>query len=207
MHSLSVEQFKDGIQIALNLDPEPRSSSSTTLSTPEQDAHLKTRTHFYQTSLTVHTDVTSWIDMRVILSKWNQKPYLLMKIPPLLKEKLQDVNAIMMEKLKSYFPDAVIRPWVSKEHEWIRFSIPRQDLPDHRQGPSYVEIEEPGQGTTLIYGGSGIQDRLDGKELCALLEFEFHYVYKSGNVVGFTPRLLKLIDYTPTASLSGYNSL
>jgi hypothetical protein len=78
---------------------------------------------------------------------------------------------------------------------------------DNRQGPLYIEIEEPGQGTTLIYGGSGIQDRLDGKELCVLLEFEFRYVYKSGNVVGFTPRLMKLIDCTPATSLSGYNSM
>jgi hypothetical protein len=36
--------------------------------------------------------------------------------------------------------------------------------------------------------------------------FEFHVVYKNDNVVGFTPRLLKLIDHTPTASVVGFHS-
>jgi hypothetical protein len=173
----------------------------------QEDKDVKQRTVFYPMSLPLHTDKPYWIEMRVLLSKWNQKPYVLMKIPPSLKGRLQSVNAAMMDQLKSHFPEAEIRPWISDEQDWIRFSMTRLDRDGIPQsGLHYLDMEEPGIGTTRIMGGSGIQERVDRKDLFACLVFEFHVVYKNDNVVGFTPRLLKLIDYTPTASMVGFNS-
>jgi hypothetical protein len=165
------------------------------------------QTVFYPMSLPLRTDKSYWIEMRVRLSTWNQKPYFMMKIPPSLKGSLQSVNAAMMDRLKSRFPGAEIRPWISDDQDWIRFSIAKGGPFGSPQSELiYLEMEEPGIGTSFIMGSSGIRDRFDRKDFFACLVFEFHVVYKNDNVLGFTPRLLKLIDYTPTASMVGFHS-
>ncbi|CAG0891610.1 unnamed protein product [Cyprideis torosa] len=91
-------------------------------------------------------------------------------------------------------------------YDWIRFSIAKGDRNGIPQsGVLYVEMEEPGIVTTFILDGSGIRDRFDRKYLFACLVFEFHFVNKNSNVLGFTPRLLKLIDFTPIASIVGFH--
>jgi hypothetical protein len=201
MDSYSVEKFNLLSKNPIVLEIDASKSG-------QEEEDVKQRTVFYPMSLPLHTDKSYWIEIRVLYSKWNQKPYLLMKIPPSLKDKLQSVNSAMMDQLKSHFPKADIRPWMLDDQDWIRFSMTRLDQDDKPQsGLVYLEMEEPGIGTTRFMGGSGIQDRFDRKDFFACLVFEFHVVYKNDNVVGFTPRLLKLIDYTPTASMLGYNSV
>jgi hypothetical protein len=158
----------------------------------EEDA--KQRTVFYPMSLPLHTIKAYRIEISVL--ECNQKPYLLIKIPSSLNDKLQVVNTAMMEQLKSIFPGADISPWVLEDVGWIRFHLPKQGHGETER--IYLDMEEFGIGTTRIVGVTGIKERFDRKLFYVSLVFEFHSVSMKGNVVGFTPRLLKLIDFVRT---------
>jgi hypothetical protein len=194
MSVITLEHLKDEDSIPMNLVPLTR------------DNETADTTSFYESYLKVKTEKSTRVRAIVALSGWNWKPRIYIKVPPALKEKLLLLNGLITKRLLTIFDNVYVRPWITTDMTWICFALPKRQLADKRLGPVYIEIEEPGYGSTIVYGASGIYDRLDGKELCVQLEFDFRCVYKKGDAVGFIPCLMKLCDYTPAATMIGYET-
>lgn len=197
MNFLSVEELEEKV-LELDLIPDPQSSKKK----DENDVL------FYNSKLSIFTESLRWVSILVVQTKLDKKPQILMRVPLELREKLVRLNALIMNKLSSTFPDEEVRPWITDDHTWIRFAIPRQQLGDTYSGPLYIQIEEPENNCKrLLYGPESMLNNFMGQHMYARFEFDFRYIYKKGNVVGFTPRLMSLIDCTPTDELSGYETV